>query len=78
MDRDVTESGRANRRYHARKIGKHLRGLGGHAESDPVYDGLMVLAILDALLTDGRRVGGSDSVIVDVAARAIEALVRRG
>jgi AcrR family transcriptional regulator len=78
VDRDVIESGRANRRYHARKIGKHVRGLGGHAESDPVYDGLMVLAILEALLADGHRVGGSDAVIVDVAARAIEALVRRG
>ena len=61
-----------------RKIGKQLRGLGGHAETDPVYDGLMVMAILDSLLADGHRVGGSDAVIVDVAARAIEALVRRG
>jgi AcrR family transcriptional regulator len=78
VDRVVIESGRANRRYHARKIGKQLRGLGGHTESDPVYDGLMVLAILDSLLADGHRVGGSDAVIVDVAARAIEALVRRG
>lgn len=78
VDRDVVESGRANRRYHARKIGKQLRGLGGHAESDPVYDGLIVMAILDSLLADGHRVGASDAVIVDVAARAIEALVRRG
>ncbi len=78
VDREVIESGRANRRYHARKIGKQLRGLGGHAETDPVYDGLMVMAILDSLLADGHRVGGSDAVIVDVAARAIEALVRRG
>jgi hypothetical protein len=78
VDSAVSESGRANRRYHARKIGKHLRGLGGHAESDPIYDGLMVLAILETLLADGHRVGGSDAVIVDVAARAIDALVRRG
>jgi AcrR family transcriptional regulator len=78
VDSDVNEIGRANRRYHAKTIGKHLRGLGGDRETDPVYDGLMVLAILETLLADGHRVGGSDAVIVEVAARAIETLVRRG
>jgi AcrR family transcriptional regulator len=78
VDSEVSKSGRANRRYHARKIGKHLRSLGGHSENDPVYDGLMVLAVLEILFTDGHRIGGSDALIVDVAARAIEALVRRG
>jgi AcrR family transcriptional regulator len=76
-DNEVNEIGRANRRYHAKTIGKHLRGLGGDSETDPVYDGLIVLAILESLLADGPRVGGSDAVIVDVAARAIETLVRR-
>ena len=78
VDSDVNEIGRANRRYHAKTIGKHLRGLGGDRDTDPVYDGLMVLAILESLLADGHRVGGSDAVIVDVTARAIETLVRQG
>jgi AcrR family transcriptional regulator len=77
VDRDVMETSRANRRYHARKIGGHLRNLGGDVERNPIYDGLMVLALLDTLWTDGHRVGGSDALIVDVAARAMEALLRR-
>ncbi len=77
-DRDVMETSRANRRYHARKIGGHLRSLGGHVEKNPIYDGLMVLALLDTLWSDGHRIGGSDALIVDVAARAMEALLRRG
>ena len=59
-DREVKEIGRANRRYHARKIGKHLRGLGLRTDNDPIYDGLIVLAILESLWSDGQRVGGSD------------------
>jgi AcrR family transcriptional regulator len=76
-DREVKETGRANRRYHARNIGKRLRGLGGRTEDDPIYDGLIVLAILESLWSDGHRVGGSDKLIIDVAARAIEAILRR-
>ena len=59
VDNEVIEIGRANRRYHAETIGKQLRGLGGDSETDPVYDGLIVMAILESLLADGHRVGGS-------------------
>jgi AcrR family transcriptional regulator len=76
-DHGVLDSGRASRRYHARRIGIHLRNLGVKTEQDPVDDGLIVLAILEALGVDGRGTEGARPEAIDITADAIAAFLRR-
>ncbi len=77
FDPQLVQASQSTRRHHARRIGKHLHNLGARAETDPVYDGLMVLALLDTLLTEELRSEGSNPMLIDIAASAIEALIHR-
>jgi AcrR family transcriptional regulator len=77
LERPIKDANQAVRRHHARNIGKHLQGLGAPANSDPLYDGLIVLALLETLSAEALRSGGSDQAPVDAAAKAIQALIRR-
>jgi AcrR family transcriptional regulator len=77
LDGQIEAASRANRRHHARRIGKHVHNLGALPGTDPLYDGLIVLALLDTLWAEALRSPGSDAALVDAAARAIEAIIRR-
>jgi AcrR family transcriptional regulator len=78
FDRHILESERSTRRYHARKIGKHLNALRGTSDADPVHDGLVVIALLEALWGESLRSPGSEAKVVASAARAIAALISSG
>ncbi|HEX5588438.1 MAG TPA: TetR/AcrR family transcriptional regulator [Acidimicrobiia bacterium] len=77
LDGQLEATGRANRRHHARRIGKHLQSLGALPGTDPLYDGLIVLGVLDTLWGEVLRSPASEAAVVDAAARALEAIIRR-
>jgi len=77
FDRHLREASQSARRYNALKIGQHLHALGNSSESDPLYDGLIVLAMLETLWAEGLQSRGSEPLLVDAAAKAIEALIRQ-
>ena len=77
LDGQIEAAGTANRRHHARRIGKHLQNLGALPGIDPLYDGLIVLALLDTLCAEALRSPSSEPAVVDAAADAIAAMIRR-
>ena len=78
FDPQLKVAARSTRQRSARRIGRHLRHLGASEETDPLYAGLIVLALLETLWAEGSRSAGSESLVVDAASRAIEALIRHG
>jgi len=76
LDGQIEAAGRANRRHHARRIGKHLQNLGALPGIDPLYDGLVVLALLDTLCAEALRSPSAEPAVVNAAAHAIAAMIR--